>query len=37
LFFEVSGNTWFTALPAIITLLSSALLWWGRFQARGIL
>jgi hypothetical protein len=37
LFFAISGNTWFTALPAIITLISSALLWWGRFQARDIL
>jgi len=36
LFFEISGNTWFTVLPAIITLISSALLWWGRFQAKDI-
>jgi hypothetical protein len=37
LFFEISGDTWFTALPAIIALISSSLLWWAWFQARGIL
>jgi energy-converting hydrogenase Eha subunit E len=28
---------WFTAVPAILTLLLSALLWWSRYQARDIL
>lgn len=28
---------WFTALPAIINLAMSALLWWGRQQAKEIL
>lgn len=31
------ANIWFTALPAILTLIMSALLWWGRYQARDIL
>lgn len=31
------GNLWFTALPAIVTLLLSALLWWSRSQAKDIL
>lgn len=31
------ANIWFTALPAILTLVMSALLWWGRYQARDIL
>ena len=28
---------WFTAVPAILTLVLSALLWWSRYQARDIL
>jgi hypothetical protein len=31
------ANIWFTALPAILILVISALLWWGRYQARSIL
>ncbi len=34
---EASGATWFTALPTCILLVLSALLWWGRGQAKGIL
>jgi uncharacterized protein YjeT (DUF2065 family) len=37
LLFEISGSTWFTALPAIVSLLNSALLWWGWFQAKDVL
>jgi uncharacterized protein YjeT (DUF2065 family) len=35
--FEITGNTWFTALPVIITLVISALLWWSLRQAKEIL
>ena len=28
---------WFTAVPAILTLVLSALLWWSRYQSREIL
>ena len=35
--FEFIGNTWFAALPAIVVLVNSALLWWARFQAKDIL
>ncbi len=31
------GAIWFTALPAILILVISALLWWSRYQARDIL
>jgi len=34
---EYSGATWFVALPAIIVLILSALLWWSRQKAKGIL
>jgi hypothetical protein len=34
---EYSGATWFTALPTCFLLVLSALLWWGRGQAKGIL
>jgi hypothetical protein len=34
---EYSAATWFIALPAIIVLIVSALLWWGRQKAKGIL
>lgn len=37
LFFEMTGNKWFTALPVIILLISSVLLWLGRNQAKDIL
>ena len=37
LFFEPLGNTWFTLVPAIVTLISSALLWWGWYQTREVL
>lgn len=34
---EEGTAIWFTALPAILTLLLSALLWWSRYQAKDIL
>ena len=34
---EEGATIWFTALPAILTLLISALLWCSRYQARDIL
>ena len=34
---EDDVKIWFTALPAILTLVLSALLWWSRYQARDIL
>ena len=34
---EYSGATWFIALPTIILLVLSCLLWWGRGQAKDIL
>ncbi len=39
LIFEMQSldATWFTAMPTIIMLAVSALLWWGRQQAKEIL
>ena len=37
LFFETTGNIWFTALPVVILLTTSVLLWLGRMQARDTL
>ena len=34
---EYSGATWFIALPTCLLLVLSALFWWGRGQAKGIL
>ena len=34
---EEGGKLWFTALPAIIVFVLSALLWWGRSKAKEIL
>jgi len=34
---EYSGATWFIAVPTCILLILSALLFWGRNQAKGIL
>lgn len=34
---EEGANVWFTALPAIIVLVLTCLLWWGRQQAKDIL
>jgi hypothetical protein len=34
---EEEANIWFTALPAVLTLVMSGLLWWGRYQAGDIL
>ena len=34
---EYSAATWFIALPTIIVLVLSALLWWSRQKAKGIL
>ena len=35
--FEMAVEVWFTAMPTIILLVNSALLWWGRQQAKEIL
>lgn len=37
LLFEMIGDTWFTALPVIILLILTALLWIGSMQAKDIL
>ena len=39
LLFEMQPENavWFTAMPTIIILVTSALLWWGRQQAKEIL
>ena len=39
LIFEMQPENavWFTAMPIIILLVTSALLWWGRQQAKEIL
>ncbi len=37
LLFEMTGDIWFTALPVIILLTSSVLLWLGRNQAKDVL
>ncbi|HAQ21870.1 MAG TPA: hypothetical protein DCR40_21970 [Prolixibacteraceae bacterium] len=37
LLFELTGKTWFTALPMIILLILTVLLWFGRKQAKDIL
>lgn len=34
---EGEARIWFTAVPAIIVLVLSALLWWGRSKAKEIL
>jgi len=34
---EYSGSTIFIAVPTILVLVISCLLWWGRQQAKGIL
>jgi len=34
---EYSGATFFIALPTIIVLVVSALLWWSRQKAKGVL
>jgi len=34
---EEGANVWFTALPAILVLAISCLLWWSRQQAKDIL
>jgi len=34
---EYSAATWFIALPTIIVLVVSGLLWWSRQKAKGIL
>lgn len=34
---EYSGATWFLALPTVILLILSALLWWSRQRAKKIL
>jgi hypothetical protein len=34
---EEGANVWFTALPSIVLLAMSGLLWWGRQEAKNIL
>jgi hypothetical protein len=34
---EYSGSTMFIAVPTILILIISCLIWWGRQQAKGIL
>jgi hypothetical protein len=34
---EYSAATWFIALPTVVVLAVSALLWWSRQKAKGIL
>jgi O-antigen/teichoic acid export membrane protein len=34
---EYSGSTMFVAVPTILLLIISGLLWWGRQKAKGIL
>ena len=34
---EEEANVWFTALPAIVLLALSGLLWWSRQKAKNIL
>ena len=34
---EEGANVWFTALPTIVLLALSGLLWWSRQEARNIL
>ena len=34
---EEGANVWFTALPAIVLLALSGLLWWSRQKAKNIL
>jgi hypothetical protein len=34
---EEGTNTWFTALPTIIVLALTCLLWWSRQKARSVL
>ncbi len=34
---EEGANVWFTALPAIVLLALSGLLWWSRQEAKNIL
>jgi hypothetical protein len=31
------SHTWFTAMPTIVVLVLSALLWWSRSQAKDVL
>ena len=35
--FEIASDLWFTALPAILLLVVSALFWWSLFQAKDAL
>lgn len=37
LLFELTGKAWFTALPMVILLILTVLLWFGRKQAKDIL
>ena len=34
---EIVGDVWFTAVPAILLLVVSALFWWSLFQAKEVL
>jgi hypothetical protein len=35
--FEIVGTLWFTALPAILMLVVSALFWWSLFLTKEVL
>ena len=37
IYIEEGANVWFTAVPAILLLVISGLLWWSRQTARDIL
>ncbi|MCK5839790.1 MAG: DUF4345 family protein [Bacteroidales bacterium] len=34
---EIASEVWFTAMPAILMLVVSALFWWSLFQAKDVL
>jgi hypothetical protein len=34
---EEGSHLWFTAMPAVLTLVMSALLWWAMYAAMDIL
>lgn len=36
-FCDYIGDIWFTAVPAIVLLIDSALIWWGYSQAKEVL
>lgn len=36
-FCDYIGETWFTAVPTIVLLINSALIWWGYARAKEVL